>query len=264
MTTPVFLIAALGFGWVKSGYDYPVEFVTRLGVLLATPCLVLTALVETEIDPSALADLSLATLAVYGAITVAFWAVVSVLRLHQRTYLAPLIFGNTGNLGLPLVLFAFGEVGLGYGVVVFAIMSLWAFTFGIWLVSGGIALRRLAREPMVVATVLGAVFLWQGWQLPSFAANTLGLIGQMAIPLMLLTLGVAVAQLKPAGIGRAVWISVVKMALCSVLAFAVGSLFQLEPVALAVLILQAATPVAVTSYLLAERYKADAKAVAGL
>ncbi len=204
VAAPVFLIAAIGFAWVKAEYDYPVEFVTRLGVLLATPCLIFTALVETQIDPAALADLSLATLAVYAAITLACWALIKAGRLDRRTFLAPVIFGNTGNLGLPLVLFAFGDIGLGYGVVVFGIMSVWAFTFGIWLVSGGIALTRLAREPMVVATVAGAIFLWQGWGLPTVAANTLGLIGQMAIPLMLLTLGVAVAQLKPAGLGRAV------------------------------------------------------------
>jgi len=264
VAAPVFLIAAIGFGWVKAGYDYPVEFVTRLGVLLATPCLVFTALVETEIDPGALADLSVAALAVYAAITLACWGFVAALRLDRRTFLAPIIFGNTGNLGLPLVLFAFGDVGLGYGVVVFGIMTLWAFTFGIWLVAGGITLSRLAREPMVIAAVAGAVFLWQGWQVPTVAANTLGLVGQMAIPLMLLTLGVAVAQLKPAGFGRAVWLSLAKLLICAGLAFVVGSLFPLDPVALAVLILQAATPVAVTSYLLAERYKADAKAVAGL
>jgi predicted permease len=264
VAAPVFLIAAIGFGWVRAGYDYPVEFVTRLGVLLATPCLIFTALVETEIDPSALADLSLATLAVYAAITLACWALIKGAKLDRRTFLAPVIFGNTGNLGLPLVLFAFGETGLGYGVVVFGIMSVWAFTFGIWLVSGGIALSRLAREPMVVATVAGAIFLWQGWGLPAVAANTLGLIGQMAIPLMLLTLGVAVAQLKPAGLGRAVWLSLAKVIVCAGLAYGVGSLFPLDPVALAVLTLQAATPVAVTSYLLAERYKADAKSVAGL
>ncbi len=264
VAAPVFLIAAVGFAWLRAGYDYPVEFVTRLGVLLATPCLIFTALVETEIDPTALAELSLAALAVYAAITLACWGLVVVARLDRRTYLAPIIFGNTGNLGLPLVLFAYGDLGLGYGVVVFGIMSLWAFTFGIWLVSGGVALSRLAREPMVVATVAGAVFLWQGWTLPTVAANTLGLIGQMAIPLMLITLGVAVAQLKPAGLTRAVWISLAKVVLCAGLAFAIGRLFPLDPVALAVLILQAATPVAVTSYLLAERYKADAQAVAGL
>ncbi len=119
--------------------------------------------------------------------------------LNRRTYLAPLIFGNTGNLGLPLALFAFGDEGLSYAVVVFAIMAIWSFTFGIWLVAGAGSFGKVLREPLVWATLLGGLFLWQDWQTPLFLTNTLELIGQMAIPLMLITLGVAVARLDAGG-----------------------------------------------------------------
>ena len=94
--------------------------------------------------------------------------------------------------------------------------------------------------------------------------NTLSLIGQMAIPLMLITLGVALARLTPQNILRAVLLSVVKILVCGFVAYGVGRFFQLEPVALAVLVLQVSTPVAVTSYLLAEKYGAAAGEVAGL
>ena len=56
------------------------------------------------------------------------WLLVWAGRLDRRTFLAPLIFGNTGNLGLPLALFAFGDVGLGYAVVIFAVMAILSFT----------------------------------------------------------------------------------------------------------------------------------------
>ena len=94
--------------------------------------------------------------------------------------------------------------------------------------------------------------------------NTLGLIGQMAIPLMLITLGVAVARLSPAGIGRAVFLSVIKLALCIGCAWVAADFFALDDVAFGILVLQVATPVAVTSYMLAEKYGADAQSVAGL
>ena len=97
-----------------------------------------------------------------------------------------------------------------------------------------------------------------------FVTNTLELIGQMAIPLMLITLGVAVARLTPGGIGRALWLSLVKVGICVGCALGAGLWLDLPHVALAVLVLQVATPVAVTSYLLAEKYEADADAVAGL
>jgi predicted permease len=183
--------------------------------------------------------------------------------IDRRTFLAPTIFGNTGNLGLPLALFAFGDVGLGYGVVIFAIMAVLSFTIGIRLVSDQASILRVLREPMVWATLLGALFLWQGWQTPRWLTNSLSLAGQLAIPLMLFTLGVAVARLTPRGVGRAVMLSLAKLVIGISAGVAAGWALGLEPVAFAVIVLQMATPVGVSSYLLAERFRADADAVAG-
>lgn len=264
ITAPVFLLAAVGYIWVRLGYEYRVEFVTRFAMTLSVPCLIFTALMGTQIEASALAALSLASLVAYGVVTFVMWGLVLVGRLDRRTFLAPLIFGNTGNLGLPLALFAFGDVGLGYAVVVFAVMAVLSFTFGIWLVSDGGSLTKVVKEPLVGATLLGALFLWQGWQTPTFITNSLQLIGQIAIPMMLITLGVAVARLKPGSLGLSVALCALKVVVCVAGAAVVGIWFELEPTALAVLILQVATPVAVTSYLLAEKYGADADSVAGL
>lgn len=264
IVAPVFLLAAIGFGWVKLGFEYRVQFVTRMAMTLSVPCLIFTSLMKTKIDPQALTDLSLAALAAYALVSVLCFAVVGAARLDRRTYLAPLIFGNTGNMGLPLALFAFGEDGLGYAVVVFAVMAVYSFTFGVWLVSGGGSPLKVVKEPLVGATLLGGLFLWQGWTTPLFLTNTLELIGQMAIPIMLITLGVAIARLHPSHLTRSAWLSVVKVALCIAAAWGVGLWFALPPVAFAVLVLQVSTPVAVTSYLLAEKYGADAEAVAGL
>ncbi len=268
ISAPVFALAGVGFLWVRLGFEYRVEFVTRLAMTLALPCLIFVALMRTEVDPGALAALSLAALAAHVALGLAFWGIVAALGLHRPTFLAPLIFGNTGNLGLPLALFAFGDTGLGYAVAVFAVSVVLSFTVGVWLVAGRGSLRQVASQPIVIATLLGALFLWQGWQTPRVVTNTLDLIGQMAIPMMLLTLGVAVARLRPASLGPAVALSLLKAALCAGVAVAVGLWFALPPVALAVLVLQITAPVAVTSYMVAEKYGAgsgaDPDAVAGL
>jgi predicted permease len=86
----------------------------------------------------------------------------------------------------------------------------------------------------------------------------------MAIPLMLITLGVAVARLTPGGVGRATLLCALKLVICVGIAWPIGLWFELDQIAFGVLVLQVATPVAVTSYLLAEKYGADAQAVAGL
>ncbi|WP_370400053.1 AEC family transporter [Sulfitobacter sp. JB4-11] len=264
IVAPVFILAAIGFTWVKVGIEYRINFVTQMAMTLAVPCLIFVSLMRTQIEPAALTSLTLASMAAYGALSVVIIALVWALRLNRQTFAAPLIFGNTGNLGLPLALFAFGDVGLDYAVVVFAIMAIWSFTFGIWLVAGAGSLGKVLREPLVGATLLGALFLWQGWQTPTFLTNALELVGQMAIPLMLITLGVAVARLTPGGVGRAIALSAVKLAVCVGIAWGVGLWFDLDPTAFGVLVLQVATPVAVTSYMLAEKYGADAQSVAGL
>jgi predicted permease len=264
IVAPVGLLGLVGFVWVRAGFEYRMEFITRLCMTLSLPPLVFTALMKTEVDPAALTSLSLAAALAYGGLTLAFWGLTSALNLDRRTYLAPLIFGNTGNVGLPLALFAFGQAGLGYAIVVFAVMILWSFTFGLWIVAGGGSPARLLREPIMGATLLGALFLWQGWQTPIWLTNSLELMGQIAIPLMLITLGVAVARLNARHLGRALWLSLLRAAICAAAALGAGLLLGLPDVALAVLILQVTTPVAVTSYMMAEKYGADSEAVAGL
>jgi len=264
IVAPVFLLAAIGYTWVKLGFEYRIEFVTKLAMSLSVPVLIFTALMKSEIDPAALTTLSLASAAAYGVITLAAYVAVRLAGLDLRTYLAPLTFGNTGNLGLPLALFAFGEAGLGFAVVVFAVMAIWSFTFGVWIVAGGGSPAKALKEPIVWATLLGALFLWQGWHTPRFLTNTLDLLGQIAIPIMLITLGVALARLKLSGLSRALVLSLGKVAVTVAIGWAVGQAFGLGPVPLAVLVLQVSTPVAVTSYMLAEKYGADSDSVAGL
>jgi len=264
VVAPVFLLAFVGFCWVKLGFEYRVEFVTRFAMTLALPCLMFTALMKTEIDPNALATLLIASVLAYALITALAALGLAMTGYSQQSYLAPFVFGNTGNLGLPLALFAFGAEGLGYAMVVFSVMAILSFTFGIWVVAGGGSFLKALREPVVASTLLGALFLWQGWETPAFLTNALELIGQMAIPMMLITLGVAIARLKPGRITQAVVMSLLKLIVCTGIALAIGILMDLSPIARAVLVMQVATPVAVTSYLLAEKYGDDGDAVAGL
>lgn len=264
IVAPVFLLAGVGFAWVRLGFEYRIQFVTRLAMTLAVPCLIFTALMKTELDKAAIGWFVLAALAGHALLALAGAALVRVMQLERRSYLAPFIFGNTGNLGIPLSLFAFGEAGLGYAVAMLAVSAVLSFTFGIYLVAGEGGGGKALREPMVWATLLGALFLWQGWQTPQFLTNALDLIGQMAIPLMLITLGVAVARLTPGKTGLAVLMSLIKVTLSAAIGWGLGLAFGLDYTAFGVLVLQLATPVAVTSYLLAEKFEADAQAVAGM
>ncbi len=264
IAAPVFLLSAIGFVWVKLGFEYRMQFVTRFATTLAVPSLIFVALMQTDIPGGDLSRFTLATIAANLILAVVFWVLVRLLKLEQRTYLSPLIFGNTGNLGLPLCIFAFGQAGLGYAVIFLAVTALFSFTYGIYLVAGKGAFGQVIRQPMVWATLLGALFLWQDWETPLFLTNTLDLLGQMAVPMMLVTVGVAIARLTSRSLRQAIWLSLLKLAVCFALGWGVAILFGLETIAFGVLVLQMCTPVAVTSYLLAERFEADADAVAGM
>jgi predicted permease len=264
IVAPVFVLAAIGVGWVRWGWAYDVEFVSRLSMTLSIPCLIFMALVRADVDPRLLRDTVLATLAAYLAVGAIVWALVRGLGLDMATYWAPLTFGNTGNLGLPVALFAFGQAGFDFAVVVFAVMAILSFTFGVWVVAGSGNPVTAVREPLVWGTVLGSLFLLTGRTVPAWVGATLDLVGQMAIPLMLITLGVAISRLRPRAVGRAVWLCLAKLAVCTAVPLAVGLAFGLPRLALAVLVLQVATPVAVTSYMLAEKHRARPDEVAGL
>ena len=264
IAAPVFLLTAIGFIWVKLDIEYRVEFVTRLAMTLSLPCLIFVSLMNTQISPEILRTVSLAAIMSYSLVTLASFILVKILKLNISTYLAPLIFGNTGNLGLPLAFFAFGAEGLSYAVVIFAIMATYNFTFGVWIISGGGSIVKATKEPLVWGTVLGLIFLINNWKTPLFLTATLELIGQMAIPLMLITLGVAIARLRLINLSRALVTTLAKFFICLVLSIIVGRYYQLGHIPFSVLLLQLTTPVAVTSYLLATKYDNGSDDIAGL
>ena len=264
VVTPVFLLAAIGYFWVKLGFEYRVEFVTRLAMTLAVPALVFTSLTQNTINPKFLTEMIIVVCMAYAVVSVLALIFTFIFKLDLRTFLMPLISGNTGNLGLPLCFLAFGKDGLGYAVIVFAFTSIVAFTFGLWVVSGTRSFKQPLKEPLVPATILGLLFMFYGWEIPKILTNSLNLISQMAIPLMLITLGVAVARLKTQLAFKTLGISISKIMIGTIAGITVGYQFSIPYEAFAVLIIQMSMPVAVTSYLLAEKYGADSEAVAGL
>ncbi len=130
---------------------------------ISVPCLIFVALMNADIDSDSLAVTFWAAVVAYTVVTAVIYAIVKLYGLEGSTYLHPLIFGNTGNLGLPLALFAFGEEGLSFAVIIFAVMVVYSFSLGIWMVSGRAAGTKVLKEPTVYGALLGALFLYNGW-----------------------------------------------------------------------------------------------------
>ncbi|MEM6486966.1 MAG: AEC family transporter [Pseudomonadota bacterium] len=264
ITAPVVLLALAGYAWARVGWPFDLEFVTKLSLNASVPCLIFATLVQAEIEPAAFRDIAIASVAAYGAVALVLWAMLWVGGLDRQVWLAPMVFGNTGNVGLPVALFAYGQEGLALAMVAFAVMAILSFTVGIAMVAGAGRPGETLRQPLVYASIAGGIAAVVDWTPPAWALNTMALAGQIAIPLMLLTLGVSIARLRIGGLGLAAGLSVLKLALTAGIGYGVALAFALEGVALGALVLQLAMPAAVTSYMLAARYERDPTAVAGL
>jgi len=261
---PVFVCAGLGYLWARLGRAFDTNSVTALVTTIGTPCLILSTLTRLEVSPAAFADMALAAilaLAVFAALGV---VVLRAVKLPFHTYLPALMFANTGNMGLPLCLFAFGQAGLALAIAVFTISAIGQFTIGALISSGHVSLGRLARTPVLYAVALALAFMLTGTQPPRWLANTVELIGGLTIPLMLFALGVSLARLRVQSFGRSLGLALLRLASGLAIGLLVAEALGMSGIARGVLILQSAMPVAVFNYLFAQYYNRTPEEVAGI
>ena len=261
---PVLLCALLGWLWLRFDQPFDQEFVRRLVMWVGAPALIVATLGRIEMSPQLLGSVLLAAL-VLLAINAVFAALFCRLAgFALRDFLIPLVFGNFGNMGLPICLFAFGDEGLALALGIFLATTLCHFSFGVAVLNGRAAVKAVGQSPVIYAGLLAACMVFFGWELPETAANTLGLLGNLSIPLMLITLGVSLGSLRVAVAGRALLLGVVRLLLGLGAGFATVYCLELDGTLRKVVLLQSAMPAAVFNYLLAMQYRREPAIVAGL
>lgn len=260
---PVFIIAGFGFGWRRLHLPFDTATVTAIATNLGTPALILATLSKLEVSAEAFTEMLFATALTLVGFAVLGGLALKLARLPLRAFLTPVMMANAGNMGLPLCLFAFGQEGLSLAIAVFAVIAGYHFSFGIAVVSGQFGLRQLARTPVIYATVLGLAMVATGTELPGWIDNTLKLLGGIAIPMMLLALGVSLSGLRLASLGQAGIVAAIRLVVGLAVGLAVARLLDLSDTATGVLIIQSTMPVAVFNYLFASLYDQRPEAVAG-
>lgn len=261
---PVFAIASLGFAWRRLGVAFEREFVTRLVLNIAGPCLIIDSLSNLELPLDVVGRMAVGGVSMFVATNLVCLLILRFARLPIRAFLPALAIGNTGNLGLSVCFFAFGEEGLGLAVAVFVANSIGQFTLTPMLQSGRSPLRTLVTTPVIYGAVIGSALLIGGASLPEWIARTVELLGGLLIPLMLLALGNTLAGLHVQKLPFATFWGLVRLVVGFGVAFAVAELLALEGTARGVLILQGAMPAAMFSYLFAARYDRAPDDVAGI
>jgi len=260
---PVLICAAIGYAWAQKGRPFDTEMVTHLVTAVGVPCLVFTTLVNVDIDLDALGRmagatvLAVAVMALLGAAALKAWG------QSIRAFLPSAVFPNTGNMGLPLAMLAFGPEGMALAVAYFTVCIIFQFTLGVALSAGVMSVQALMRVPTIYAMAIALAFKTTGTQVPPWAANTIEILSGFTIPLMLITLGISLQQLKIGQVYKSAAVAGMRLVLGFAVGLGVGYALGFEGVMLGVVVLQSTMPVAVFNYLFAKRYDTEPEAVAG-
>lgn len=264
VVAPVFLISGIGYAWARLDQPFDTRMVAALGTTVGTPCLVLDTMTRIRLEPDTLLQMVGAATLGIGAMALAGVILLRAARLPLQAYLPATMFGNHGNMGLPLCLFAFGDHGLALAIAFFVVAATLNFTVGVAIASGRFSPLAMLRAPVVWALALALVLTATDRALPEALARTVELLGGMVIPLMLLALGVALARLNPGGLLRAAVLSAARLALGWSVGLAVVWAMDLSGPVRGVVLIEMAMPVAVFNYLFAQRYDNRPEDVAGL
>ncbi|MSO55164.1 MAG: AEC family transporter [Rhodospirillales bacterium] len=261
---PVVVCVSIGFGWAKLGYAFDSDMMARMVTSVGLPALVLSALTGTTLSPPDFATTGLAAVGVLIVMLALSWVVLKVAGLDRRAFLPAVSFSNFGNMGLPLSVLAFGDIGIAFGVTFFAIHNVAMFALGGAIASGRSALRGLVELPVLCASLVAVAFIVTGTTPPAWLTNSVKLISGLVVPLMLIGLGVALARLRFGSFGRSLFLSSYRLGAGFAVGVAVAWAVGLQGPARGILILQSSMPVAVFNYILAERYRTAPGEVAGL
>lgn len=260
---PIFLVVFVGFLYARKRSP-ELSHANAINIELFTPFLIFSVLSQGDFELAEYSSLALAAGLVVLLPGLLSLPVAKSLGLGWKTFVPPMMFRNSGNLGLPLLLFAFGEDALPAAVILFIVENTLHFTVGMRMLKPASSLLALLRIPMLQATVLGLLFAHFQWVLPVFVAEAIKMLGQIAIPLMLFALG---ARLYAAnmddwkmGLISGVWAPVCGIAA----ALLIGLFIDLTDRQFAMLIIFSALPPAVLNYLVAEQLNCEPEKVASI
>ena len=260
---PAFLVIAAGFLFSRTR-KIDISSINDLVVYVTTPCLIISSLSDFTMDPSVTARLFLSISAVIFVTIIIGGALVRAFRLDSRVYLPPVVFANTGNLGLPLCLFAFGQYGFNIAILCVVSTMLLHYTVGILILGSGKDLREIFKLPLIYATVAGIIINYVGVDMPVVIERPVALLGEITIPAMLFSLGYKLSEMKLSKLWLSFLFGSARIFLGIFLGALFVNMFGLKGIEAKVVILECSMPPAVFNFVLAEKYGRDSQTVASI
>ena len=252
---PVFFVVGIGYYLGKKNPKIDTKFITNFAANIGTPAMVIYAVTSTGINFEIFRDYFW-----YYLLAIICFSIVGIIYLFLINTkdiireLPPLIFPNTGNMGLPICLFAYGSQGLGVSASITSLIILMHFTVGVFLADRKFNLDVIIKNPPFYAIIFSAIVLFYEIDMPVFVINTTEWLMYATIFLILMSLGIALTRLKVFSLNNAVISSITRMFIGPLIGIGLIWFFDLEGFAAGVLLIQCSMPSAVLNYLVGSIY----------
>ncbi len=251
---PVFFVIGVGYYLGKKDRKFDTTFITNFAGNIGTPAMIFYTITTTGVTLDIFIEYF-----IYAVIIICGFAVIGVLFLlflkkDAITELPPLILPNTGNMGIPICLFAYGTEGLGVASAIASVIILFHFTIGVLLAKKSFSLDILIKNVPIYAIILSVIFLYFEWEVPGYIENTTFLLTYTTIFLVLMSLGIALTRLKVVSWSHASILGGVRVIIGPIIGYALIRILNLDGLAAGVLLIQSAMPSAVLTYLVGSMY----------
>ena len=251
---PVFFIVGIGYLLGKHKSDIDTSFITNYSANFGAPALFIFAITSSGVTYSIFSEYF-----IYSVIALFCFAITGIIFLFFMKKdisreLPPFFLPNTGNMGIPICLFAYGSLGMGVAASISSLVVLLHFTANIFLASKKFDIKIILKSPSTYAVIIAVSFLYFDLQMPKFILNTVMLLGYTMIVLILMSLGVSLTQMKVFSLKSSLISSIGRVIVGPIIGFALIKIFNLSGYAAGVLLIQSAMPSAILTYLIASMY----------
>jgi len=251
---PVFFVIGIGYYLGKKNPNINTDFITTFAGNVGTPAMIFYTITTTGVTLSVFTEYFIYALIIIGGFSLVGILFLLLLKKDFISELPPLILPNTGNMGIPICLFAYGTAGLGVASAIASVVILLHFTLGVLLAKKSFSLEILIKNMPIYGIIISVIFLYFEWDVPGYLENTTFLLTYATIFLVLMSLGIALSRLKVVSWTHASILGAVRVIIGPIIGFGLIKFLNLNGFAAGVLLIQSCMPSAVLTYLVGSMY----------
>ena len=251
---PVFFVIGIGYYLGKKNPNINTDFITTFAGNVGTPAMIFYTITTTGVTLSVFTEYFIYALIIIGGFSLVGILFLLLLKKDFISELPPLILPNTGNMGIPICLFAYGAAGLGVASAIASVVILLHFTLGVLLAKKSFSLEILIKNMPIYGIIISVIFLYFEWDVPGYLENTTFLLTYATIFLVLMSLGIALSRLKVVSWTHASILGAVRVIIGPIIGFGLIKFLNLNGFAAGVLLIQSCMPSAVLTYLVGSMY----------